>query len=113
MENIFDTIVKLQIQISGNAHSSCHVLVNTLKGTAITLPEVILYYSTLNGTNLQISTPKNYDENPWHLYRGVPPGKLCVLANIYTIILLETKYFLKLGTYLNQKSAMINALNSP
>ena len=26
-------------------------LLNTLKGTAITLPETILYYSTLSGTN--------------------------------------------------------------
>ena len=50
-EYIFDTSEKLQIKISGNTHSSCHVLLNTLKGTAITLPEVILYYSTLSGTN--------------------------------------------------------------
>ena len=51
MDNLFDTSEKLEIKISGNAHSSCHVLLNTLKGTAITLPEVILYYSTLSGTN--------------------------------------------------------------
>ena len=69
MENIFDTSEKLQIQISVNAHSSCHVLLNTLKGTAITLPGVILYFCTLSGTNLQILTSKRYDEHPRHLYR--------------------------------------------
>ena len=26
---------KLQIKISGDAHSSCHILLNTLKGTKI------------------------------------------------------------------------------
>ena len=73
MENIFDTSETLQIQISGNAHSSCHVLLNTLKCTTIALPEVILYYSTLSGTNLQILTPKRYDKHPHHFYKGVPP----------------------------------------
>ena len=74
MANIFDTSEKLQIKLSGNAHISCHVLLNTLKGTAMTLPEVILYYSTLSGTNWQILTPKRYGEYPRHFYRGVPPG---------------------------------------
>ena len=74
MENIFYTSEKLQIKISGNAHSSCQVLLNTLKGTAITLSEVILYYSTLSGTNWQILSPKRYDEHPPHFYRGVPRG---------------------------------------
>ena len=61
------------MKISGNAHSSCHVLLNTLKGTAITLPEVILYHNTLSGTNRQILTPMN-DEHPRHFYRGVLLG---------------------------------------
>ena len=30
----------------------------------ITLPAVILYYSTLSGTSRQILTPKRYDEHP-------------------------------------------------
>ena len=64
------------IQITRNAYSSCHVLLNTLKGTctAITLPEIILYYSTLSGTNLQILTPKRYDKHSRHFYREVPHG---------------------------------------
>ena len=74
MENIFDTSEKLSIKISGNAHGSCHVLLNTLKGTATTLPEVILYYSTLSGTNSQILTAKRHDEHPRHFLRGVPQG---------------------------------------
>ena len=49
-------------------------LLNTLKGTKITLPVVILYYSTLSGTNQQILTPKRYNQHPPHIYRGVPPG---------------------------------------
>ena len=61
---------KLHIQFSGDTH----FLLNTLKGTAITLPSVILYYSTLSGTNRQIFTPKRYDEHPCLFYRGVPPG---------------------------------------
>ena len=73
MENIFDTSEKLQITISGNAHSSCHVLLNALKGTATILPEVMLYYSTLSGTKGQILTPNRYDEHPCHFYRRVPP----------------------------------------
>ena len=36
----------------------------TLKGTKITLPVIILYYSTLSGTNRQILTSKRYDEHP-------------------------------------------------
>ena len=47
----FDSSEKLQIKVSGNAHSYCQVLLTTLKGTKITLPEVILYYSPLSGTN--------------------------------------------------------------
>ena len=34
-------VKKLEIKIRGNAHSSCHVFLNALKGTAVTLPEVI------------------------------------------------------------------------
>ena len=45
-----------------------------LKGTAINLLVVILYYCTLSGTKWQILTPKRYDEYPRHFYRGVPPG---------------------------------------
>ena len=95
MENIFDTSEKLQIKISGYAHSSCHVLLKLyLKGTAITLPEVILYDSTLSSTNLQILTPKRYDEHPSHFYRGVPPpwaftpnqGVTCVCRNFILLI---------------------------
>ena len=67
---------KLQIKISADIHSTCHILFNTLKGTKITLPVVTLYYSTLSGTNRQILTPKRYDKHPRHFYRGVfpPPG---------------------------------------
>ena len=82
MENIFDTSEKLQIQISGKAHSSCHVVLNTLKGTAITLSEVILYYSTVSGTNLQILTPERYDEHSRNFYRGVPPGEMCTVGHV-------------------------------
>ena len=64
---------KLQIKISGDTHSSCNFLRNTLKGTKITLPVVILYYSTLSGTNRQILTSKRYDEHPRNFYRGFPP----------------------------------------
>ena len=39
-------------------------MLNTRKGTKITLPPVILYFSTLSGTNRQILTPKRYDEHP-------------------------------------------------
>ena len=74
METIFHINEKLQIKIGRDAHSSCHFLLNTLKVTVITLPAVILYYSTLSGTNRQILTPKRYDEHPRHFYRGIPPG---------------------------------------
>ena len=42
-----------------------HVIfwLNTLKGTAIILTPVILDFSTLSGTNLQILTFKRYDEH--------------------------------------------------
>ena len=73
METIFHINEKLEINISGDTQSSCHFLLNTLKGTKIILPAVILYYSTLSGTNRQILTPKRYDEHPSHFYRGVPP----------------------------------------
>ena len=55
MENkcIFDSSEKLQIKISGKAHSFCQVLLNTLKGTAITLREV----KAVSGTDWQILTP--------------------------------------------------------
>ena len=36
-----------------------------------TLPAVILYYSTLSGTNRQILTPTRYQEHPRHFYRRV------------------------------------------
>ena len=75
VEYIFDTSEKLQIKISGNAHSCCKVLLNTLEGTKITLAEVILYYSTLNGTNWQILSSQRCDEHPRHFYRGVLPGE--------------------------------------
>ena len=66
---------KLQIKISGDAHTVPIIfLLNTLKGTVITLPAVILYFSTLSSTNRQILTPKRYDEHPRHCYRGFPPG---------------------------------------
>ena len=47
--------------------------VEALRGTKITLPAVILYYSTLSGTNGQNLTPKRYDEHTRHFYRGVSP----------------------------------------
>ena len=50
-ETIFHIKEKLQIKISGDTHSSVIFLLNTLKGTKITLLAVILYYSTLSGTN--------------------------------------------------------------
>ena len=52
-------------------HIALSFLLNTLKGTKITLPSVILYYSTLSSTNRQIFTPKRYDKHPRHFYRGV------------------------------------------
>ena len=45
----------------------------TLKGIVTILTVVILDFRTLNGTNLQILTPKMYDEHPRHFYMGVPP----------------------------------------
>ena len=63
---------------SGDARSSCHSLLNTLKGYATTLPAVILYYSTLTGSNRQVLTSKRYDKHHRHFYRGVPlpsPGQ--------------------------------------
>ena len=74
METIFHINEKLKIKISEDTHSSFHFLLNTLKGTKITLPGVILYYSTLSDTNQQILTPKKYEEQPRNFYRGVPPG---------------------------------------
>ena len=74
METIFHVNEKLQIKVSGDSHSSCQFLFNTLKGTAITLPALILYYSTLSDTNQQILTPKRYDEHLRHFYREVPSG---------------------------------------
>ena len=51
-------------------------LLNTLKGTKITLPAVILYYSTLRCTNQLILTPKRYDEHLRRFNRGVTsPGR--------------------------------------
>ena len=61
METIFHMNEKLEIKISGDTH---HFLLNTLKGTKITSPVVILYYSTLSGTNRQILIPKRYDSTP-------------------------------------------------
>ena len=43
---------------------------NTLKGTAIILTMVLLDFSPLNGTNLQILTLKRYDEQACHFYIG-------------------------------------------
>ena len=73
METIFQINEKLQIKISGDTNNSFHFLLNTLKGTVITLPAVILYYSTLSGTNRQILTPKRYHKHHCRYYRGVPP----------------------------------------
>ena len=70
---MFENCCHKSLQISRNACSSCHFLLNTLKGTAITLAAGILYYSTLSSANRQILTPKRYDEHPHHFYRGVPP----------------------------------------
>ena len=79
---------KLQIKISRYAYSSCHFLLNNLKGTAITLPAVILYCSTLSGTNRHVFIPEMYDEHPGHFYRGVPPGEK-------SLILLTTLFFVR------------------
>ena len=79
MEAIVRLNEKLQIKISGETHSrflSFFAQYPQLKGTKITLLAVILYYSTLSGTNRQILTPKRYDEHHRHFYRGVPPGSI-------------------------------------
>ena len=55
---IFHIIEKLQIKIRRDAHSSRYFLLNTLKGTAITLPADILCYSTLSGTNCKVEPLK-------------------------------------------------------
>ena len=67
---------------------TCHILsyffriVNILKSTAIIVTMVILDFNTLNGTNLQISTPKTNDEHTRHFYMEVPPGgKSYILLN--------------------------------
>ena len=95
MALIFLAIEKLQIKISRDANSFCQFLLNTLKGTAslkgtaITLPAIILYYITLSGTNRQILTPKRYDEHPRNFYGGVPPDLLFLLSiNTITFLLL-------------------------
>ena len=60
-------VKKLEIKINGNAH----VLLITLKGTKITLPVVILYYSTLSSTNRQILTNKIYvKHNIWLFFKN-------------------------------------------
>ena len=71
METILHMYKRLILKISRDTHSSCHFLLNTLRGTEIILPAVILYDSTLSSQ--QILTPKRYDEHPCHFYRGVPP----------------------------------------
>ena len=43
------------------------------KGTAVTLTMVILEFSTLSGTNVQILSPKRYNEHLRHFYMGAPP----------------------------------------
>ena len=47
---------------------------NTLKGTVIILTVVILDFSTLSCTNLQILTPERYDEHSHHFDMEVPPS---------------------------------------
>ena len=85
METIFYLNEKLEIKISGE-------LLNTLKGTEITLPAVILYHNTLSGKNRQIVTPKRYDEHPGHfIARVVSPG--------YFFVKLLEKGFLYLGNF--------------
>ena len=93
---------KIQIKISGDTHSSCNVLLNTLKGTKITLPAVILYYSTLSGANRQILTPKRYDEHPRHSYRETPSryGSPIISRHACHCICLLTTPSLQM-TYLN------------
>ena len=79
METIFHINEKLQIKISGDTHTTVVPVIffaqypNTL-GITITLPAVILYYSTIRGTNRQMLNSKRYNEHPRHFYRGVPPG---------------------------------------
>ena len=53
---------------------------NTLKGTMTILTVVILDLSTVSGTNLQIWTPKRYDEHPCYFYTGVLPPCLNSLS---------------------------------
>ena len=56
----------------------------TVKGIAIALPAVILYYSTLSGTIRQILTPKRYDEHPRHFCRGVHlKDYQCHISDVY------------------------------
>lgn len=45
---------------------------NTLRGTAI----IHFRFRTLRGTNLQILTPKRYDEQPRHFHMEVPPPQV-------------------------------------
>ena len=45
------------------------------KGTAIILTVVSVDFSTLSGTNLQILTPKRYDEHLRHFYMVVLPPR--------------------------------------
>ena len=54
--------------------SSCYIFsANTLKVNAIIVAVVILVFSTLKNTSLQILTPKSYDEHLRHVYMAVPP----------------------------------------
>ena len=80
MKTTFHINEKIQIKLSGDTHSFCILLLDTLKGTKITLPAVILYYSTLSGTNRQILTPERYGEHSRHFYRTVLPGSSVTLT---------------------------------
>ena len=56
---------------------------STLKGSTISLMEVILDLSTLRSTKLRILTPKRYDDHPVTFYLGVPPKSFLGVRNFW------------------------------
>ena len=76
METIFHINEKLQIKTSRDAHSSCHFLLNTLKGTAITQYRRSLYIIAPKAVPIDtcVLTPKRYVEHPRHFIGEFPRG---------------------------------------
>ena len=77
---------KRKITNKNQRKHTCHFLLNTLKGNKITLPVVILYYSTLSSTDRQILTPKGYEEHTCHFYREVAPLGAFSLTNTCVVL---------------------------